>query len=197
MTALWGPLGWMTLHSISICYPENPEESDKQTLDKFMNAFAGSISCPDCKNHFGKMFSNYKRLQPDWNASRYNLFLAVCRMHNTVNRRLDKPAPRSVAACLETLKNATSVVTPAQFRQKYIDYLTRNWLGLRDQRTLTLVNIMRSINDNYWVPRENSYNNVVFAENDVYEQVMQGIAYRDPKLKVKFSGGRFITVRLP
>jgi len=197
MTAIWGPLGWMTLHSISICYPENPGDPDKQILDQFMNAFASTISCPDCKNHFGRIFPNYKNLQPDWNASRYNLFLAVCRMHNMVNRRLDKPAPRTVSACLDTLRGAVRSTSPAQFRENYIDYLTKNWTALRDHSSLNYVNLMKNINDNYWIPRENSYNHVVFPEADVYEDVMKGTNYRDPKLKFKFSGGRFVPVRLP
>jgi len=87
--------------------------------------------------------------------------------------------------------------SPAQFRENYIDYLTKNWTALRDHSSLNYVNLMKNINDNYWIPRENSYNHVVFPEADVYEDVMKGTNYRDPKLKFKFSGGRFVPVRLP
>ena len=59
MTAIWGPLGWMTLHSISVCYPDNPSQHDVGILNQFMDAFTTSITCPHCKNDFENVFLKY------------------------------------------------------------------------------------------------------------------------------------------
>jgi len=42
-TKIWGPLGWMTLHSISAIYPEKPSFADMEILKKFMDFFAATI----------------------------------------------------------------------------------------------------------------------------------------------------------
>ena len=174
MTALWGPMGWMTLHSISVNYPESPTFADMQILDRFMNAFGESISCPHCKEDFAKMFPKYKNSHPEWNTSKYNLFLAIVRMHNTVNKKLDKPRARTVAAAIEMLRNATNITTPAEFRQRYIDYLIRNWSGYRHSSlgviALNYARELNKINSEYWNLRESSY--VDFPEADIYDVVM-------------------------
>jgi hypothetical protein len=173
MTKVWGPMGWMTLHSISVCYPEEPTPADKQILQEFMNAFGGSITCVHCRNHFSTMFSDYKRKVPTWLNSRKDLFLAICRMHNAVNKRLDKPQPKTVAECIEWLKRATSYTSAPDFRQKYSDYLLRDWWGNRHYGDglsgYKNAEIIRRINDEYWKNREVSYDDVSFEEDNVLE----------------------------
>lgn len=171
MTKVWGPMGWMTLHSISVCYPEEPTPTDKQILNEFMNAFGGCITCIYCRQHFGTMFSEYKQSYPGWANSRYDLFLAVCRMHNAVNKRLDKPYPKTVEECLNSLKNATSYTSPRDFRERYVNYAIGDWSKIRSTAEgyagFQNANTMKKINDEYWNNREVSYANVKFPEADV------------------------------
>lgn len=155
MTARWGPLGWMTLHSISVCYPDEPTFIDKQLLDEFMQAFGLTITCAICNDHFSKMFIGYKNAVPTWNTSRLDLVIAICKMHNTVNKRLNKPIPKNVGECLDFLINATKYSPPSEFRKNYIEYLEGQWrhfAGLRQK-----VDIMKKINNEYWNSRETSY----------------------------------------
>ena len=115
-------MGWMTLHSISVAYPDDPSQQDKQILEQFMNAFGECITCVYCRNHFRTMFMDYKSKVPTWKNSKKDLFLAICRMHNAVNKRLDKPRPKTVAECIEFLKRATSYTSQREFRDKYCTY---------------------------------------------------------------------------
>jgi hypothetical protein len=177
MTAIWGPMGWMTLHSISVCYPENPSPHDIEILNYFMDSFKGCITCPHCKDDFESMFSKYKITHPDWNLSKYNLFLAIVRMHNTVNRRLNKPSPKSVAESLEVLRNATKYTTQQEFRQKYIDHVIRNWSSLHFTGSAAVIALqnaqkMQKINSEYWNLREGSYN-IELPEADIFFDVSQ------------------------
>lgn len=193
MTAIWGPLGWMTLHSISICYPDNPTDSDKAILNQFMNGFGITISCPSCNNHFAQAFSKYKTRRPQWNSSKYELFLAFCRIHNGVNRRLDKPSPSTVSECLQALKNATQHTDQHLFRSRYLDYLTSNWT-YQNAGVVGIINQMRKINNEYWNPREVSYSSLSFPEADVFE-ISSEESGIDRRTKVMFRNGKFIRVR--
>ena len=157
MTALWGPLGWLTLHSISVCYPDEPTLADKTILNEFMSAFATTISCPSCNSHFINMFNIYKRSVPSWNNSKQDLFVAICKMHNTVNAKLNKPIPKTIGECLTILKNTTKYSPSSEFRKRYIEYLYGQW---RHTGINNLVNILKKIENDYWIIRETSYNDV-------------------------------------
>jgi len=160
MTSRWGPLGWMTLHSISVCYPAHPTLNDKKMLDEFMQAFGTTITCSICNEHFSRMFNAYKKAVPTWNNSKYDLFIAICKMHNSVNAKLNKPIPKTVSECLIILQNATKYSSPSEFRKKYIEYLYSQWrhlLGLRQQ-----IDLMKKINDEYWSKRETGYTDLNF-----------------------------------
>jgi hypothetical protein len=186
MTSRWGPLGWMTLHSISVCYPTEPTFIDKQLLDEFMQAFGLTITCSICNEHFASMFAGYKKAVPTWNNSRYDLFIAICKMHNTVNQRLNKPIGRTVGECLVMLENATKYSPPTEFRKKYIEYLGGQWkhvLRLRQK-----VDIMKKINEEYWNNKETGYSNLNFdttADTTTYpsQPVHQKLVFSKPNLR--------------
>jgi len=173
MTALWGPMGWMTLHSISVNYPENPSVIDIQILNAFMTAFGECITCPHCKQDFAVMFTKYKSLHPEWSSSRYNLFLAILRMHNNVNRKLDKPSPKTVAEALQLLRNATLYTKPQEYRQNYINYVSKYWRSFRTDPkaivALTFLSQMEKLNSEYWNLRESTYDD--FPEAEIYNDI--------------------------
>jgi hypothetical protein len=177
MTSLWGPLGWMTLHSVSCLYPENPSEEDKKILTKYLNAFEQSISCPTCQNHFKSMLNMYKRSYPNWLNSRYDFFLFVCKAHNTVNRRIDKPIIPTLSECLKTFQSNVKLTSPAQYRQAYLNYLINNWSREQSGESfmrMAHVREMKKINDQYWNVREIDVNSIVFlADTDVTQPILQ------------------------
>jgi hypothetical protein len=153
MTSLWGPLGWMTLHSVSLLYPEIPSQTDKEILKRYMNAFRDSITCPHCEQHFKVMFQNYTASHPEWNSSRFQFFLFVVRAHNTVNRRLNKPCPATVQECLDMYYANTKFNSGLVYRSKYLEYLTRNWA--REMTGDGMMHMgetrqMKRITDEYW-----------------------------------------------
>ena len=196
MTKVWGPMGWMTLHSISICYPEEPTDSDKRILNEFMNAFGGCITCIHCRQHFAYMFADYKSKIPTWANSRKDLFLAVCRMHNAVNKRLDKPQPKTVTQCIDSLKRATSYTSPRDFREKYSAYLLRDWWGQRHTGEgldgYKSAEIVKKINEEYWNKREISYDDIAFEEDNVldYSQMFKSQKAVIPKFNLGSLIGR-------
>jgi len=157
MAKLWGPLGWMTLHSVSLIYPENPSREEQQIASRFLEVFAETISCPSCRNHFRSMYAIYLTIYPGFLNSRQSFATFVFRAHNTVNKRLDKPIQKTVAECLSTLKNATSRTSFNQFRSAYIAYLNKNWnIEQGGDAAITRVSVreVQRINSQYWDPRD-------------------------------------------
>lgn len=197
MTKLWGPLGWMTLHSISLIYPERPTPNEKHIAARFIDLFAESISCIFCKTHFTNMYILYKSIHPEYLDSRQDFALFVFRAHNTVNKRLDKPRPSSVAECLRAIRDATKNTTLKQFRDSYLNYLIRNWGSEFSTYNLAMrhcVNEMVKIENEYWSPRELT-SIPELAEADITTPIEKQNARPSPKGQyistiVGFRGGR-------
>jgi len=197
MTKLWGPLGWMTLHSVSLIYPEVPSPEERAIASRFIDLFAGTISCIFCKSHFSAMYALYKHEHPEYLNSRRDFALFAFRAHNTVNKRLDKPRLSSVADCMTTLQNNTANTTFAQFRTSYLIYLTQNWAQefTGEARMLQKdVREMVQINNNYWSLRELTSIPEI-AEADVITPIERSNTRVGPSgniisTKVGFIGGR-------
>jgi hypothetical protein len=157
MSKLWGPLGWMTLHSVSLIYPEQPTADEKYIANRFLDLFSETISCNECKSHFKTMYSLYKAMHPEFLNSRQDFAVFIFRAHNTVNLRLDKPRPSTMVECLATLSEATKQTSLAAFRTSYLSYLLRIWGRQVSGEGMIIkshVKEMIKINNEYWSPRE-------------------------------------------
>lgn len=140
-------------------------------------------------------------MYPGFLNSRQEFAIFVFRAHNTVNRRLDKPRPSTVADCLQTLREATSHTSFAEFRTAYINYLTKNWtreLSGDNMMAMASVREMEKINNEYWTPRE-----IPIPELNE-EDVTTSIEKSDTRMtfsgnlssvKVGFAGGRLRLTR--
>ena len=49
---IWGSGAWTFLHTITLKYPENPSEDDKQNHKEFFNNLKNVIPCPNCMEHY-------------------------------------------------------------------------------------------------------------------------------------------------
>jgi len=199
MTAIWGPIGWMTLHSCSVSYPERPTNTDKRTVSEFIRLVGETITCPTCKSHFKEMFDEYTRKHQDWNSSRYNFFTMICRFHNEVNKRLNKPVYRTVSECLNALIIATSQRSQREYREAYLNHISNFWGSQRIQHGDGLINYnvtkrMREINEGYFNQFNVDYKSLAFAETDVVETSSHMMYDIIPPIKIggfKKVNGRF------
>ena len=161
MTAVWGPLGWMTLHSISTSYPENPSPTERQLLYSWLDMFRDTITCPHCKDHFSTMLQNYRVRFPTMLNSRQELSMFVFRAHNTVNARLSKPVYKTLDECMTVLRKNTEARSAAEYRIAYLNHITRHWMTLQDITgivALKKINEMRKIEMEYFGPRDTRFN---------------------------------------
>ena len=132
MTAIWGPLGWMTLHSISTSYPIQPTSSEKQLMYSWLDMFRDTITCPYCKGHFTTMLGNYRVRFPNMLDSRQNFAMFAFRAHNTVNARLSKPVYATLNECMAILKKNIENRSAEDYRISYINHILRYWKSIQD-----------------------------------------------------------------
>ena len=168
MTAIWGPLGWMTLHSVATSYPEAPTPTEKELMISWLDAFRDTITCPSCRDHFTDMLSAYRRQYPYMLDSRQTFTVATFRMHNAVNRRLQKPIYSSVEECMSTLKNTTKATNPQDYRISYINHVLRYWKTQQDTAgivALRKVYQLKKIEIEYVSQRDTKFN--VTIQDDI------------------------------
>lgn len=177
MTAIWGPLGWMTLHSVATSYPEQPTPSEKALMNSWLDMFADTITCPHCQQHFKDMLANYRARFPNMLASRQTFSMFTFRAHNAVNRRLNKPMYSTLDECMETLRNNIKSRSAADYRVAYINHITRYWRTLQDINGIVAIkkiNEMKKIEMEYIMSRDTKFQitlqpDVVVLPRDVLE----------------------------
>lgn len=153
MTAVWGPLGWMTLHSVSTSYPENPTQTEKQLVSSWLDMFRDTITCPHCKEHFTTLLQNYRGRFSGMLNSRQEFAMFAFRAHNTVNARLHKPVYSTLSECMTVLHNNIKTRTAADYRTSYLNHIARYWRTIQDISgivALKKVNEMKKIETEYF-----------------------------------------------
>jgi len=78
---------WNLLHTMAAVYPKEPEESERENMRQFLTLLSLLYPCVVCAADFQ---ASLERNPPDV-SSRSALSLWMCRLHNEVNEKLDKP----------------------------------------------------------------------------------------------------------
>jgi hypothetical protein len=81
---IWGPHGWKFIHYITLGYPNNPTNKDKEKYFDFFMNLANVIPCSVCESHF-KEHLKITPLDDEALSSRENLMAWGIEMHNHVN----------------------------------------------------------------------------------------------------------------
>ena len=82
-----GKAGWLILHAMSVKYPLQPTEKDKDRMRAFLKYFSEQYPCSECANHFVK----YLQVHPPLLECRDDISRYLCQLHNEVNKFLKKP----------------------------------------------------------------------------------------------------------
>ena len=169
----------MTLHSVASCYPDAPTLSEITLTQTWLDMFQSTITCPSCRDHFGTALAGYRRSYPQMLASRSEFLLFTFRVHNSVNRRLNKPIHPTVAACFETLRNNVKTRPAKDYRAAYLNHIRRHWRTMQDASGFTAlkkINEMSKIESEYTRKRENNFEanipeNIVVLPGQAFETV--------------------------
>jgi hypothetical protein len=188
MTTVWGPLGWMTLHSVASCYPESPSQAERNLMSSWLDMFRDTITCPHCRDHFTSMLAIYRAMFPNMLQSRQEFCLFTFRAHNAVNRRLNKPMYATVEECLTTLQTNVKTRSAKEYRAAYFRHILQSWSTYRDATgfsALKKILELRKIDADYIQPRDTNFDillasDVVVLPRNVLERGATGLEEARP-----------------
>ena len=83
---IWGPPAWTFLHTITLNYPDNPTNQDKNNYYSFFSNLKHVLPCEKCKKHYRE---NSKDLKDNLN-SKDDLVKWLIDIHNQVNIQNNK-----------------------------------------------------------------------------------------------------------
>lgn len=104
---IWGPRLWQALHMISIGYPNEPTDEQKQHYKTFFENFYQVIPCSICSNNYKKNLRELP-ITEDTMKNRQNLANWLINIHNIVNKELGKNVIESDDALLLIFNNFNS-----------------------------------------------------------------------------------------
>jgi hypothetical protein len=85
---IWGPKAWLFLHSITLAYPNNPTETDKNNYKVFFNTLQHVLPCQKCSYNFQ---NNFKNNSIDNHLdSKKSLVKWLIGIHNSINEENNK-----------------------------------------------------------------------------------------------------------
>ncbi len=117
---IWGPHGWKFIHYITLGYPNNPTQKDKQKYYDFFTSLSNVIPCPICGEHF-KQHLEITPLDDNVLKDKNSLMAWAVAMHNHVNARNGKKIYSVKDAIKAIIENDDKCLTtynePEQFKE--------------------------------------------------------------------------------
>ena len=89
---IWGPPGWIFLHSIAYGYPNNPTPEEKKAAINFLNSLGHMLPCKTCSELYKKDLVLFKKTNELKKAveNKTNLIKFINLIHNKVSKSLNK-----------------------------------------------------------------------------------------------------------
>jgi hypothetical protein len=104
---VWGPHGWKFIHYITLGYPNNPTEKDKERYYNFFHALKFVIPCSICGAHFRENLEK-NPINDEVLSSKEKLINWGIQMHNLVNKKNGKKVYTYEEGLADILKNKES-----------------------------------------------------------------------------------------
>lgn len=86
---IWGKSYWDVIHIITIAYPENPTEQDKEDVKKFFELLKSLLPCGNCASHYQQNLKKFP-LTDDILSNKERLVKWAVDLHNEVNLETGK-----------------------------------------------------------------------------------------------------------
>ena len=116
--SVWGPVIWHALHYITLGYPVNPTEDQKQKYKMFFSLLSDVIPCSICRTHFSENLIKMP-LSDDVLSTKESLIKWLIDFHNVVNEMNKKPIIKYEDARI-LIENNTQCTHNIIYKQKPI-----------------------------------------------------------------------------
>jgi hypothetical protein len=87
---IWGPHLWKFMHYLTLAYPDNPTEDDKNNLYNFFDSIKEVLPCEKCRYNF-KSHLDATPLSEEILEDNVEVIKWLFNLHNKVNESLKKP----------------------------------------------------------------------------------------------------------
>jgi hypothetical protein len=124
-TTVWGPHAWRFLHYISLGYPENPTEEDKNNYRNFFISIKNILPCSLCSHHYEENY-NMMPLTYDILSNKELLVRWVIDIHNIVNKSKGKRVIPYEEAILLITSPEQNTVIPVEENSTITSNITSN-----------------------------------------------------------------------
>ena len=153
MTKVWGPAGWLFLHSITMSYPTNIDKNNSEHISRmnstkdFFILLGDVLPCKYCRDSYKKFITSYPI--DNFLDSRRNLAKWLYDIHNLVNDKLGVPP--------------CEIPSFENFYNKYESYRASCHKTTKDQR---LKNLEKGcVHSKYGVPKKCVINIIDIDDN--------------------------------
>ncbi|EJF60666.1 hypothetical protein DICSQDRAFT_107084 [Dichomitus squalens LYAD-421 SS1] len=82
-----GRASWKLLHTMTLRFPEEPTQDERDALNNYFHLFSRLYPCGECAAEFQQLLKKY----PPQTSTRRAAATWLCFVHNQVNERLKKP----------------------------------------------------------------------------------------------------------
>ncbi len=117
---VWGPHGWKFIHYITLGYPNNPTQADKQKYYNFFKSLSNVIPCPVCGEHF-RQHLDITPLDDNALKDKKSLMAWGVSMHNHVNSRNGKKIYSVEEAINSILDNNDKCLIDSNYKKETQD----------------------------------------------------------------------------
>lgn len=107
---VWGPHGWKFIHYITLGYPNNPTQTDKEKYANFFNSLQYVIPCSICGAHFRENLKT-NPINDNILSSKLKLIEWGIDIHNLVNKSNNKKQYTYEEGLNDILKNSKDKCT--------------------------------------------------------------------------------------
>ncbi len=124
----WGPVVWHALHYITLGYPDNPSNDQKEKYKMFFTLLIDVLPCSICADHFAE---NLKIMPLSENVlnTKESLIKWLIDFHNVVNEKNKKPIV-SYEDARQMITNNTECNHNIIYKEKYNIFNIENILYL-------------------------------------------------------------------
>jgi hypothetical protein len=108
---IWGKPLWVSFHLITVAYPENPTEKDKNHYYVYINSLKYVLPCDKCKKNLKDHLKKYP-LTRKVLSCRTNLVRWGIDLHNVVNYYTGKP----LLTYVDALNEINNLINPIEIQ---------------------------------------------------------------------------------
>jgi hypothetical protein len=165
---IWGPYLWKFMHYLTLAYPDNPTDADKDNLYNFFDSIKEVIPCEKCRYNF-QVHLETTPLSEEILMDNVEVIKWLFNLHNKVNASLEKP----ILSYDDFIKDYTISKTPESktLESKTLESKTLESNNINPDKTLEEIKRELKEEIKQELNRENNKENNTYTNNNIFDMI--------------------------